>query len=85
MNQDKQKIIRKLEGIVASNKMDKTIVVRVDRKISHPKYFKKYTVSKKYKVHDERNEYNEGDKVAFVACRPISKDKRWRALLKAAK
>ncbi|MCX6796516.1 MAG: 30S ribosomal protein S17 [Candidatus Falkowbacteria bacterium] len=73
---------RKLGGIVVSNKMDKTIVVRVDRVVVHPKYKKRYTSSKKYKVHDERNEYQEGEAVAFVECRPISKDKKWRAISK---
>ena len=77
-----KKIIRKLEGMVVSDKMDKTVVVKVDRKVSHPKYFKKYTVSKKYKAHDEKNEYHTGDQVVIIACRPMSKDKRWRVFKK---
>lgn len=73
-------IKKKFDGVVVSNKMEKTIVVRVDRVIQHPKYKKRYTVSKNYKVHDEKNKYNEGDKVSFIECRPLSKDKRWRAI-----
>ncbi len=76
-------ILRTLQGIVVSDKMAKTIVVRVDRVKVHPKYGKKFTVSKRYKVHDEQNQYHTGDKVTFVACRPISKDKRWRTVNKA--
>ena len=68
---------RLLEGVVVSNNMQKTIVVRVDRTIMHPKYKKRYTQSKRYKVHDENNEAIMGEKVTFFACRPISKDKRW--------
>ena len=78
-----KKISRKIEGTVTSDKMDKTVVVKVDRKVANRKYKKKYTVSKKYKCHDEKNQYKEGDKVAIVACRPLSKDKRWRVLEKS--
>ncbi|MFH1822455.1 MAG: 30S ribosomal protein S17 [Patescibacteria group bacterium] len=78
--EDKKTIKRKFNGVVVSDKMDKTIVVRVDRVIIHPKYEKRYTVSKKYKVHDEKNKFKEGDKVVFIGCRPLSKDKRWRAI-----
>lgn len=60
--------------------MDKTVTVRVDRVKTHPKYKKSYVSSKKYKVHDERNHYHEGDTVTFVQCRPLSKDKRWRVI-----
>jgi len=73
-------IKRKFNGIVVSNKMDKTIVVRIDRVKVHPKYKKRYTVSKRYKVHDEKNKFQEGDKVRFVECRPLSKEKRWRVI-----
>ena len=75
-------IIRRLEGVVVSAKMAKTVVVRVDRQVTHKKYFKKYTVSKKYKAHDEKGQYKEGDQVVIAACRPLSKDKRWRVLRK---
>ncbi|MFA4942962.1 MAG: 30S ribosomal protein S17 [Patescibacteria group bacterium] len=74
-----KKIIRKkFSGVVASDKGDKTIVVKVDRVKVHPKYNKRYKVSRKYKVHDENNEFHVGDKVTFVECRPLSRDKRWR-------
>lgn len=75
-------IKKKFNGVVVSDKMDKTIVVKVDRVRQHPKYLKRYTVSKKYKVHDEKNQYKEGDKVNFIECRPLSKDKRWRVMYK---
>lgn len=74
-----KKIIRKkFSGVVVSDKSDKTIVVKVDRVKVHPKYQKRYKVSRKYKVHDENNECHVGDKVTFVECRPLSRDKRWR-------
>jgi len=82
--QDKGKKIasKRFNGVVVSDKMMKTIVVRVDSVKVHPKYRKRYTVSNKYKVHDERGQYHEGDKVYFVECRPLSKEKRWRVLYK---
>ncbi len=78
--QERDVIRKRFSGIVASNKTDKTIVVRVDRVKIHPKYKKRYSVSKRYKVHDEKNKFKEGDFVSFVECRPISKDKKWRVL-----
>ena len=63
--------------------MDKTIVVRIDRVTLHPKYKKRFTVSKKYKAHDEKNEYKVGDEVIIQATRPLSKGKRWRVVGKA--
>jgi small subunit ribosomal protein S17 len=80
LNNKQQVIKRRFNGIVVSDKMDKTITVKVDRVKVHPKYKKRYTVSKKYKVHDEKNKFKEGDKVTFVECRPLSKDKRWRVI-----
>lgn len=71
-------IRKKFSGVVVSDKSDKTIVVKVDTVKIHPKYKKRYTVSRKYKVHDEKNEFKTGDKVSFVECRPLSRDKRWR-------
>jgi len=73
-----KKIRRVFTGTVVSDKMDKTIVVKVDRTRIHPRYKKRYTVSKRYKVHDEQNKYKIGDKVFFMECRPLSKDKKWR-------
>lgn len=77
-------IKKKFKGIVESNKMDKTIVVRVDRTRIHPKYQKRYTMSRKYKVHDEKNVFKPGDNVEFIECRPLSKDKRWRVIYKTS-
>ena len=73
-----KKIFRKLVGEVVSTKMDKTIVVRIDRIKIHPKYKKRIKVSKKFKAHDEKNKAKVGDKVEITECRPLSKDKRWR-------
>lgn len=71
-------IRKKFSGVVVSDIEDKTIVVKVERVKQHPKYKKRYIVSRKYQVHDENNEYKLGDKVSFVECRPLSKNKRWR-------
>lgn len=78
-----KKQLRVFTGEVVSNKMHKTIVVRVDSAKVHPKYGKRYILSRKYKVHDEKNEYQVGDVVKFTECRPLSKDKRWRVIGKA--
>ena len=77
---DNKIIKKKFKGEVVSDKMDKTIIVRVDRVKIHPKYNKRSTVSRRYKVHDEKNQFKTGDKVEFVECRPLSKDKRWRVI-----
>ncbi|MBU4360770.1 30S ribosomal protein S17 [Candidatus Parcubacteria bacterium] len=74
----KKIIKRTFTGTVVSDKMNKTIVVKVDRTKIHPKYHKRYTISKNYKVHDEKNKFKIKDKISFVECRPLSKDKRWR-------
>jgi small subunit ribosomal protein S17 len=74
-----EKIV-KLEGTVISDKMDKTIVVAVDTFKTHPKYLKKYLSTKKYKVHDPENKHKIGDKVEFVECRPISRDKKYKTV-----
>ncbi len=71
---------RKFIGMVVSAKSQKTIVVQVDRTLTHPLYKKQYVRSLRYKVHDEKGKYHEGDKVTFLECRPLSKDKRWRVL-----
>ena len=80
--EEKKKIIKQWKGTVVSNKMEKTIVVRVDRIKFHPRYGKKVKVSKRYKVHCIDPEVNVGDKVIFVECRPLSRDKRWRFVKK---
>lgn len=79
---EKKVMKRKLEGVVVSDKSDKTVVVKVNRIKKDPKYLKRYTVSKNYQVHDQNNEYKQGDKVVIVETRPISKNKRWRVLSK---
>ena len=76
--QSERKVRRTLRGVVVSDKMDKTIVVRVDRTVVHPKYGKRYTQSRRFKVHDEKDAYKTGDVVEFVEAGPISRDKRWR-------
>lgn len=75
--------IRTLQGIVVSDKNDKTIVVEVERVKTHPKYGKQYRVNRRYKAHDAKDEYKVGDKVEIRACRPLSRDKRWRVVKKA--
>ncbi|MDP3778709.1 MAG: 30S ribosomal protein S17 [bacterium] len=72
--------MRKIKGTVISNKMTKTLVVRVDTLKKHPKYQKFYRTSKKFKAHDEKGEYRVGDIVMMVETRPISKDKRWEVV-----
>lgn len=71
---------RSFSGEVVSTKMDKTLVVRVDRTVVHPKYKKRYVQSKKYHVHDAQGAHRVGDTVVFQACRPYSKTKKWRVL-----
>jgi len=77
MSDIKEKGGRKLEGVVTSDKMDKTVVVTVARVKMHPKYLKRFKLSKKFKAHDEKDEYKVGDKVIIKEVRPLSKDKRW--------
>lgn len=69
---------RELVGVVTSDKMQKTCVVTVERRLSHAKYGKLMTSRKKYKAHDEKDEYKLGDRVLIVEARPLSRDKRWR-------
>ena len=71
---------RILQGVVVSDKMDKTIIVRVDRRVRHPLYKKFVTRSKKFAAHDEENRYREGETVRIEEHRPISRRKRWTAL-----
>ena len=71
---------RRLEGIVVSDKMKKTAVIRVDGLKLHKKYKKYFKTSNKFKAHDENNEYHIGDKVIIEETRPISKDKCWRII-----
>ncbi len=73
---------RTLKGIVESDKMERTVVVVVARLKKHPKYLKYHKESKRFKAHDENNEYHTGDKVIIEETRPLSKDKRWRVVEK---
>lgn len=68
---------RTLVGKVVSNKMDKTVVVSVERRVKHPVFGKIIVRTNKYKAHDETNQYNEGDMVEIAEGRPISRDKSW--------
>jgi small subunit ribosomal protein S17 len=72
---------RILEGEVVSNKANKTITVLVERRTMHPVYKKYIRSSKKYAAHDENNQFNIGDKVQIMECRPISKSKSWTVLV----
>ncbi len=65
-------------GLVVSNKMEKSIVVAVQRKLKHPKYGKFMQKTTKFMAHDEKNECSEGDTVKIMETRPMSKSKRWR-------
>ncbi len=65
-------------GIVVSDKANKTVVVNVQRQVVHPKYGKIVRLNKKYKAHDENNECRVGDTVRIMETRPLSKTKRWR-------
>ena len=72
-------------GIVSSNKMDKTITVKVERKIKHPLYGKFLKKTTSFHAHDEKNECSIGDTVKIMECRPLSKLKRWRLVEVIAK
>ncbi|RME43834.1 MAG: 30S ribosomal protein S17 [Deltaproteobacteria bacterium] len=75
----KERGIRKTRvGVVVSDKMDKTVVVRVDRLVKHPIYKKYIHRHKKFKAHDEENRCRIGDTVQIIESRPLSKEKRWR-------
>jgi small subunit ribosomal protein S17 len=66
------------EGLVVSDKMDKTVVVEVEDRVKHPKYGKVIRRTKRYKAHDEQNECGVGDRVVLMETRPLSATKRWR-------
>ena len=72
-----KKTIRTLKGLVISDKMDKSIVVKIERKVKHPVYGKYVLKSSKLKAHDEQNECNIGDTVTISESRPLSKSKSW--------
>ncbi|OGZ58861.1 MAG: 30S ribosomal protein S17 [Candidatus Spechtbacteria bacterium RIFCSPLOWO2_12_FULL_38_22] len=77
---NKQKNPKRMRGKVVSNKMQKTLVVAVDRLVAHPKYKKRKTVSKRYKVHYDSGVFNIDDVVNIEETRPLSKDKRWKII-----
>jgi small subunit ribosomal protein S17 len=68
------------QGVVVSDKMDKTVVVLVERRTTHPKYRKYVTRSSRFQVHDETNDAKVGDTVRITETRPLSKNKRWRII-----
>jgi small subunit ribosomal protein S17 len=72
---------RVLQGVVVSDASDKTITVRVERRVMHPVYKKFIVRSKKYAAHDEKNQFKVGDVVRIRECRPISKRKRWEVVI----
>jgi small subunit ribosomal protein S17 len=71
---------RILEGVVVSDKGDKTVIVKVERRVKHPMYGKIIKRSKKYHAHDEANAFHEGETVRIEECAPISKLKTWRVI-----
>ncbi len=75
---------RVLQGTVVSDKQDKTVVVRVNRRVMHPLYKKYITRSKRYAAHDEENRFKAGDLVKIRECRPISKRKTWEVVMEPA-
>ncbi len=68
------------EGYVVSDKMEKTVVVAIERRVPHPVYGKMVTRTKRLKAHDEENSAKQGDTVRIMETRPLSKDKRWRVV-----
>ena len=79
LNVAEERKLRKVrQGIVVSDKMDKTVVVAVERKVPHKLYKKSINTTTKFKAHDENNECRVGDTVRIVETRPLSHDKRWR-------
>ena len=74
---------RVLQGVVVSDKNDKTVTVRVDRRVRHPIYKKTIQRSKKYAAHDEKNQFKIGDVVEIIESAPISKSKRWQVVYEA--
>lgn len=68
------------EGLVVSDKMQKTVVIAIQRRVPHPVYGKMVTRTAKFKAHDEENSAKVGDRVRIMETRPLSKDKRWRVV-----
>ena len=77
----KARLARKVRtGVVTSDKMDKTVVVTIERRVPHPQYGKLMTLTKTVKAHDEENSAKQGDTVRVMETRPLSKTKRWRVV-----
>jgi len=77
---DQRGFNRTIKGVVVSNKMDKTIVIRAERLVKHPIFHKYVRKHVKYKAHDEKNQSKVGDTVLIIESRPLSKEKHWRML-----
>lgn len=75
---EKRNLRKERTGVVVSNKMDKSIVISVERKVKHPKYGKFVKKTSKFVAHDEKNDCNPGDTVRIMETRPLSKTKNWR-------
>jgi|WetSurMetagenome_2_1015567.scaffolds.fasta_scaffold583833_2 small subunit ribosomal protein S17 len=82
MNQEKASKKQRLIGTVVSDKMNLTVVVKVDMQKRHTKYKKTYTVSKRFKAHSPNNEYHVGDKVEIESIKPMSKEKKFLVIKK---
>ena len=80
MTMSQAKTRRTFSGRVVSDKMNKTVTVLVEHRVTHPLYGKVVTRSKRYHAHDETNEYHEGDLVTIEECRPLAKTKAWRVV-----
>ncbi len=78
MSQKTRGFRKSRQGVVVSDKMDKTVVVQITRRYKHPIFGKYLTERKRYKAHDEKNECGIGDQVILIESRPLSRDKRWR-------
>jgi small subunit ribosomal protein S17 len=76
--EEKRNLRKERVGVVTSDKMEKSIVVSVERKVKHPKYGKFVKKTTKFVAHDENNDCNEGDTVRIMETRPLSKNKNWR-------
>lgn len=76
--ENKRNLRKERIGVVTSNKMEKSVVVSVERKVKHPKYGKFVKKTTKFVAHDEKNECNQGDTVRIMETRPLSKNKCWR-------
>jgi len=84
MSEEKQQVNnpRRFQGTVVSSKMNDTAIVTIVGKKTHPKYKKRYKVTRRFSCHNKDNKFKEGEVVIFEECRPMSKTKRWRILSK---